>query len=188
MKKLLYTALLAAVTLTATSCRDEDNLPFPKAVEYPLVFTNVTTQNGFKIAEVQGTGAANARFDIQVSGDVSNVESIEVYRTFVGYNVPAVTTPPTAPVLGLGGPTVLLRTVAPVSGTIEVGIDELIPSLTRPSGASQTGTRVALTRASLRSNEGFRFTYALKLKDGSRVDYSPSFLNAPYSGIVAITQ
>ncbi|MCC3157289.1 hypothetical protein LJ737_08565 [Hymenobacter sp. 15J16-1T3B] len=188
MKKILYAALLAVSTLTATSCRDEDNLPFPKTVEYPVVFTNVSASNGFKIAEVQGTGAANARFDIQVEGDVSKVDAIEVYRTFVGYNVPATTTPPTAPVLGIGGPTVLLRTVAPASGTVEVGIDELVTGLTRPSGASQTGARVALTRASLKSNEGFRFTYALKLKDGSRVDYSPTFLNAPYSGIVAITQ
>lgn len=189
MKKFLFASLLAASALSLTACRDEDKLPFPKTVEYPLVFTNASAQNGFKLADAQGTGAAIGRFDIQVEGDVSNVESIEIYRTFYGYNVPATTTPPTAPTLAAGGPSFLVRTVPPVSSTIEVNLAELVTGLTRATGPSHTSTaRTAVTRASLRVNEGVRFNYALRLKDGTRVDYSPSFLNAPYSGVVPVVQ
>ncbi|QIL75706.1 hypothetical protein [Hymenobacter sp. HDW8] len=184
MKKVLFALLVVISALGASGCEDDPDLPFPETKEYPQIYTNVTAENAFKLTEVQGTGNAAARFDIQVQGGNANeVEAIQVYRQFVGFNVPAGTT---APALGVGGPTVLLRTVPPTSGTIELTIDEVIQGLTRATGATQAGARTALTRASLRTGEGFRFTYALLLKDGTRIEYNPTFLNAPFSGIVTI--
>jgi hypothetical protein len=185
MKKVLFALLVVISALGASSCKHDPDLPFPATEEYPQIYTNVSTANAFKLSEVQGSGNATARFDIQVQGgDVNKVEGIEVYRQFVGFNVPTTGNP----ALAVGGPNLLLRTVPPTSATIQVTIDELIQGLTRPTGASQTGTRVAITRASLKAGEGFRFTYALKLKDGSRIDFNPTFLNAPFSGIVTIVQ
>jgi hypothetical protein len=186
MKKVFLGLLMIISALGFSSCESDPDLPFPATKEYPQIFTNTSAENAFKLAEVRGTGNATARFDIQVQGgDVNQVEAIQVYRQFVGFNVPAASVTPT---VGVGGPTLLLRTVPPTSGTIEVTINELIPGLTRATGANQAGARVALTRASLQVGEGFRFTYALLLKDGTRVEYSPSFLNAPFSGIVTIVQ
>ncbi|WP_139919985.1 hypothetical protein [Hymenobacter sp. DG01] len=193
MKKFLYALLLAASALSVSACRDEDNLPFPKTEEFPLVFTNLTTQNTFKLADVQGTGNPTTTFNIEVKGgDASKIEAIEVYRSFRGYNKPAA-----GVTRAIGtGPRVLLRTVAPSSGSIEVSINDLITGLTRASGATQTGARVALTRASLEANEGFLFTYELVLKDGRRIVYTPLSggivsgiqASAPYAGIVTIVQ
>lgn len=190
MKKFLYALLLAASTLSVTACRDEDNLPFPKTEEFPLVFTNLSTQSTFKVADVQGTSNPTASFAIEVKGgDANQIEAIEVYRSFRGFNVPTSGNP----AIGLG-PRVLLRTVPPTSGDVEVSINDLINGLTRPSGPSQTGTRVAITRASLRANEGFLFTYELVLKDGRRISYTPLSggivsgiqASAPYAGIITI--
>jgi len=184
MKKILFSLLIIASSLATSSCKHDPDLPFPDTKEYPQIITTVSVENSFKLAEVQGSGDATARFDIAVSGgDVSNVESIEIYRTFFGFNVPP--TPATL-AAGAGGPTVLLRTVPPTSGTIEVSITDLIPGLTRPNGPTQGNPRVALTRASLRVGEGFRFTYALLLKDGTRITFNPSFLNPPFAGFVLI--
>jgi hypothetical protein len=190
MKKIFFGLLIILSALGTSSCEHDPDLPFPATKEYPQIYTNVSAENAFKLAEVQGTGNATARFDIQVQGgDANEVEAIQVYRQFVGFNVPPPPVPPaspTAPTVGVGGPTVLLRTVPPTSATIEVTIDELLPGLTRATGNAQTGARTALTRASLRAGEGFRFTYALLLKDGTRIEFNPTFLNAPFSGIVTI--
>ena len=184
MKKILFSFLIIASSLATSSCKHDPDLPFPDTKEYPQIFTTVSTENSFKLAEVQGSGNAMARFDIAVGGgDVNSVESIEIYRTFIGFNVPST---PAGLAVGVGGPTVLLRTVPPTSGTIEVSITDLIPGLTRATGPSQGGNRVALTRASLRAGEGFRFTYALLLKDGTRITFNPSFLNAPFAGFLFI--
>jgi hypothetical protein len=184
MKKVFFGLLVLISTLGISSCEHDPDLPYPATKEYPQIYTNVSTENAFKLAEVQGSGNATARFDIQVQGGNPNeVEAIQVYRQFVGFNVPTGTG---TPAVGAGGPTVLLRTVPPTSATIEVTIGELITGLTRATGATQTGARTALTRSSLRAGEGFRFTYALLLKDGTVITFNPTFLNAPFSGIVTI--
>ncbi len=187
MKKFLYALLLATTALGASSCRDEDNLPFPKTEEFPLIFTTVSAQSTFKLADVQGNSNPTATFDIELKGgDLGKIEAVQVYKTFVGFNVPATTTPPTAPTLGAGGPVVLLTTVPPNSGSVQVALNDLIPGLTRATGANQGGARIALTRASLRASEGFRFTYALLLKDGRQITYNATALSAPFSGVVTI--
>jgi len=184
MKKILFSLLVMISTFGISSCEHDPDLPFPATVEYPQIITTVSDENSFKLAEVRGSGNATARFNIEVGGgNVNNVESIEIYRAFIGFNVPSGSTAPTA---SLGGSTVLLRTVPPTSGTVEVTIDELITGLTRPSGATQGNPRIPITRASLRAGEGFRFTYALLLKDGTRITFNPSFLNAPFAGFLFI--
>jgi subtilisin family serine protease len=186
MKKVLFALLVVISALGASSCEHDPDFPYPNTKEYPQIYTNVSTENAFKLAEVQSSGSATARFDIQVQGGNPNeVEAIQVYRQFVGFNVPTGTA---APAVGVGGPTVLLRTVPPTSATIELTIDEVIQGLTRATGATQAGARTALTRGSLRAGEGFRFTYALLLKDGTVIQFNPTFLNAPFSGIVTVVQ
>ena len=197
MKKTLYALLLMVSAFSFSSCRDEDNLPYPKTEEVPVIFTNITAgQSSFKLSDIAGTGNPTATFSIDVKGgETSNIESIEVYRSFRGYNVPPVTTPVTDPTLGLG-PRLLLRTVAPNSGNIDVTLNEVIAGLTRAAGNSQAGTRVALTRASLKENEGFLFSYELVMKDGRRVVYTPlsggvisgAQASAPYTGVVTVVK
>lgn len=192
MKKPFLALLLAAVTLSFSACRDEDNLPYPQTEEFPVIFTTITAgQSSFRVAEVNaGTGNPTATFDIEVKGGESNqIDAIEVYRTFRGFNVP--TTGNAA--LGLG-PRALLRTVAPNSGSIDVSINDAINGLTRATGATQGGARTPITRTSLRTGEGFLFTYELVLRDGRRIVYTPlqrgvvtgAQANAPYSGLVNI--
>jgi hypothetical protein len=188
MKKILFALLVIISAFGSSSCKHDPDLPFPATTDYPQIVTNVSAANSFKLAEIQGTGNATASFGIEVKGgNANNIEAIEVYRTFIGFNIPVPRTPPTAPTLAIGGPTVLLRTVPPTSGIVEVNIDELIPGLTRVNGPShQDSPRTPLTRASLRVGEGFHFTYALLLKDGTRITFNPSFLNAPFAGSVFI--
>jgi hypothetical protein len=184
MKKILYALLLASTTLGAASCNKDPKLPTPSVEEFPQIYTNITTQSTYKLADVRATtGNPTAIINLDVrGGDVSNVESIEIYRTARTYNVPATGNP----VLAQGGSTVLLRTVPPTSGDVTISINDLIAGMTRPTGTSQTGTRTSITRASLQVNEGFLLTYALLLKSGRRVEYNASFNTAPFSGIVSI--
>ena len=184
MKKYFLAVLLAVTALGASSCKKDPKLPTPAVEEFPQIFTITGTQSTFKVTDIQGTGNPSASFSIDVrGGDASQVEAIEIYRTFRGFNVPATGTA----VVALGGPTVLLRTVPPVSGTVDITVNDIISGLTRPTGASQTGTRAAITRASLKSTEGFLFTYALLLKGGRRIEFNQSFNAAPFSGIVTVT-
>jgi hypothetical protein len=183
MKKILYALLLASTTFGAASCNKDPKLPTPSVAEFPQIYTNITTQSTYKLADARGTGNPTAIVNLDVrGGDASQVESIEIYRTARTYNVPATG----SPVLAQGGTTVLLRTVPPTSGDVEISINDLIAGMTRPTGASQTGTRTAITRASLQANEGFLLTYALMLKGGRRIEYNASFNAAPFSGIVSI--
>lgn len=191
MKKIFYALLLTASAFSFSSCRDEDNLPYPKAEEFPVIFTNITDgQSSYKLAEAIGSSNPTATFNIDVKGgDVSAVEAVEIYRSFRGFNVPATGTP----ILGLG-PRLLLRTVPATSTIVEVTLVDMISGLTRATGTSQTGNRTALTRASLKATEGFLVTYELVLKDGRRIVYTPlsngivsgTATNAPFSGIVTI--
>lgn len=184
MKNIIYAALLVVIGLTSLSCKKDPKLPTPSVEEFPLIFTNTSTQSTYKLSDVQGTGNPTATFTIDVKGgDLDKVESIEVYRTFRGFNVPSGTAMPT---LAFGGPTVLLRTVPPASGSIEVTLTDIIANLTRATGPSQGGNRTAITRASLKANEGFLFTYALLLKGGRRIEFNQSFNAAPLSGLVTI--
>lgn len=153
-----------------------------------MVFTNLASQSTFKLSDIAGTGNPTATFSIEVKGgDLNAVEAVEVYRSFRGYNVAA------TPALGLG-PRVLLKTVPPASADITVSLNEVITGLTRATGASQAGARTTLTRASLKENEGFLFSYELLLKDGRRVVYTPlsggvvsgTQANAPYTGLVTV--
>jgi hypothetical protein len=182
MKKILYAVLLAATTLGASSCNKDPKLPTPSVEEFPQIYTIIGTQSTYSQAAIQGSGSPTATITLDVRGDASQVEAIEVYRTMRSFNVPATGTGTVA----LGGPTVLLRTVSPASGDVVISVDDIIVGMTRPTGASQTGTRTAVTRASLRAGEGFLFTYALKLKSGRRIEYNASYNNAPFSGVVTI--
>jgi hypothetical protein len=183
MKKILYALLLASATLGATSCNKDPKLPTPSVEDFPQIYTNITTQSTYKLADVRGTGNPTAIVNLDVrGGDLNQVEAIEVYRTARTFNIPASGNP----ILGQGGNTVLLRTVPPASGNVEISINDLIAGLTRPTGASQTGTRTAITRASLQTNEGVLLTYALLLKGGRRIEYNATFNAAPFSGVVSI--
>lgn len=184
MKKYIFAVLLAISALGATSCKKDPKLPTPGVEDFPLIYTNLGAQSVFKLADVRGSGNPTAVINLELrGGDLSQVEAIEIYRQARTFNVPATGNP----VLGLGGSTLLLRTVPPASGDVEIALNDLMPNLTRPTGASQAGTRVALTRASLQANEGFLITYALQLKGGRRIEYlAASFLNAPLSGTISI--
>lgn len=191
MKKILYALLLTASAFGFSGCRDEDNLPYPKTEEFPIIFTTITAgQSSYRLTDVAGSGNPTATFAIEVKGgDPNQVEVVEVYRSFRGFNVPA----SGMAALGLG-PRVLLRTVPPTSSSIEVSINDAISGLTRATGASQGGARTPITRASLRAGEGFLFTYELVLKDGRRIVYTPlsggvvsgAQSTAPFSGLVTI--
>jgi len=191
MKKLLYALLVTVSAFSFSGCRDEDNLPYPKTEEFPVVFTTLTTgANTYKLTDIAGSGNPVASFSIDLKGgDLSAVEAVEIYRSFRGFNVAA------TPAVGTG-PRTLLRSVSPSSATIEVSINDAISGLTRATGASQTGARTPITRASLRENEGFLFTYELLLKDGRRIVYTPlsngivsgAQAIAPYSGTITIVK
>lgn len=191
MKKILYAMLVMAVSFGFAGCRDEDNLPYPKAVDYPIIFTTLTTgQNTFSLTDIAGTGNPTVTLNLDVKGgNLQEVETIEVYRSFRGFNVAA------TPALGLG-PRVLLRTVAPNSGALQLSLNDIVSGLTRATANTQTGTRTALTRASLKETEGFLFTYELLLKDGRRIVYTPlsngivsgSQAAAPYAGLVTVVK
>ena len=183
MKKIIYVALLVASTLGISSCKDDPNLPTPETVDYPIVRSTLTPQSVYSLASVRDNSQnPSVSFTVEVAGPVEQVESIEVYRSLRAF------TTATGTVLAVE-PRVLLRTIPPTTATIDVTINEAIAGLTR------RGTpRTPLTRASLRANEGFLFTYELLLKDGQRVVFTPlsggvvsgAQANAPFSGLVLV--
>ncbi|MBD2768231.1 hypothetical protein IC235_10040 [Hymenobacter sp. BT664] len=182
MKKHFFAAILALTALGASSCKKDPKLPTPSVEEFPLAFINISAQSTYKVTDIQA-GNPTATFFIDVrGGDASQVESINIYRTFRGFNVPATGNP----ALGFGGPTLLLRSVPPTSGNISVTLSDMIAGLTRAAGPSQGGTRVPITGASLRANESFLITYDLLLKGGRRIEYNQSFNTAPLSGTITV--
>ncbi|WP_046244495.1 hypothetical protein [Hymenobacter terrenus] len=183
MKKHIFAVLLAISALGATSCNKDPKLPTPDVEEFPQIYTNITAQSTYKVSEIQGGANPTATVNLDVrGGDANKVEAIEIFRQARTFNVPATGNA----TVGQSATRVLLKAVPPVSGDIQIPLSEMIAGLTRPTGASQTGTRVAITPASLKANEGFFLTYGLLLKGGRRIAYNTSFLNAPFSGVVNI--
>jgi hypothetical protein len=183
MKKHFFGLLLAFSALSVSSCEKDPKLPTPGVEEFPQIYTNITAQSSYKVSEIQSNPTATINLDVR-GGNVNDVEAIEIYRQARTFNVPTGTTP--APVVAAGGPRVLLKTVPPVSGDVQIPLSEMIAGLTRPTGAAQTGPRAAITSASLRATEGFLITYGLLLKNSRRIEYNASFNNTPFSGIVTI--
>ncbi|UYZ59221.1 hypothetical protein [Hymenobacter latericus] len=182
MKNVITALFLLFVALGTPGCKDDPDLPFPKTEEFPQIFTNLTPQSTFSAAAVQSSaGNPTASFNIEVQGgDLGQVEAIELFSTFRGFNSSG------AGALS-NAPRILVKRLPPASGAVEVSINELIAGVTR-ANATAGGARVPVTRASLRATESFTFTYELVLKDGRRIVYSPTFNNAPFAGTIAIGQ
>ncbi|KUG06772.1 hypothetical protein [Solirubrum puertoriconensis] len=183
MKNVIVALLLLFVALSTPGCKDDPDLPFPETEEFPQIFTNLTPQSTFSAAAVQSSaGNPTASFNIELQGgDLNQVEAIELFSTFRGFNSAG-----TAGTLS-NAPRILVKSLPPTSGSVEVSINELITGVTR-ANATAGGARVPVTRASLRATESFTFTYELVLKDGRRIVYSPTFNTAPFAGTIAIAQ